>query len=130
MARLMLFTVIMSSSSDRDLPPLPHSIDNLSRYLSTSSFNSITTFETDITPTDPNLHDRRRSRSSRTNASSLLAEEVKRRIDSLTDKLEYECKRADAAERKLEDMTAHLEAVNNARLKALQDAARANEELK
>ncbi|PPQ98413.1 hypothetical protein CVT24_004092 [Panaeolus cyanescens] len=119
----------MSSSSDRDLPPLPNSIDNLSRYLSTSSFNSTRTFESDVTP-DSNTHDRRRSRSSRSNASNLLAEEVKRRIDGLTDRLEYERKRADAAERKLEELTSHLEAVNQARITALQDAARANEELK
>lgn len=39
-------------------------------------------------------------------------------------------RRAEDAERKLQDFAAHFKAVNDARLVALRDAGRANEELK
>jgi hypothetical protein len=44
--------------------------------------------------------------------------------------LEDERRRADDAERRVQEVTGHLKAVNDARLAALGDAARAKEELK
>ncbi|KAF8906477.1 hypothetical protein CPB84DRAFT_1844332 [Gymnopilus junonius] len=79
---------------------------------------------------------RRKSRSSRDIGSSFHAE-VERGLEKLQAQLQQEKrrseiaeKRAEDAERKLDELTAHLKVINDARLEALREAGRANEELK
>lgn len=51
-------------------------------------------------------------------------------LHNITDQYHAEKRRADDAERMLQELTIHLKAINDARLQALHDAAKANEELK
>jgi len=51
-------------------------------------------------------------------------------LHNLADEYHAEKRRADDAERMLHELTIHLKAINDARLQALYDAAKANEELK
>jgi hypothetical protein len=51
-------------------------------------------------------------------------------LHTLADRYYAEKRRADDAERMLQELIIHLKTVNEARLQALHDAAKANEELK
>ena len=51
-------------------------------------------------------------------------------LRTLADQYYVEKRRADDAERMLQELMIRLKAINDARLQALQDAAKANEELK
>ena len=51
-------------------------------------------------------------------------------LHDLADQYFAEKRRADDAERMLQDLTTHLKTINDARLQALYDAAKANEELR
>ncbi|KAF8813722.1 hypothetical protein BYT27DRAFT_7180475 [Phlegmacium glaucopus] len=51
-------------------------------------------------------------------------------LHHLADQYHAEKRRADDAERMLQELTVHLKTINDARLQALHDAAKANEELK
>lgn len=56
--------------------------------------------------------------------------ELKKDLRNATSQLQAEALRAAEAERQVQQVTAHLKRVNDARIAAQQDAARANEELK
>ncbi|KAF8967822.1 hypothetical protein BDZ97DRAFT_1916408 [Flammula alnicola] len=105
---------------DRSLPPLPVPSTNPSIHTIPSA-SAISRPSTDDS--------RSRRRSSRASRES-LEEEIKRTVKILRGQVEDERRRADNAERKLREVTAHLKAVNDARLLALRDAGRAKEELR
>lgn len=56
--------------------------------------------------------------------------ELKKDLRNATLQLQAETLRATEAERQVQQVTAHLKRVNDARITAQQDAARANEELR
>lgn len=72
----------------------------------------------------------RRSRASRASERETLEDEIRRTVHSLRAQVDAERRRADTAERKAQEVTGHLKAVNDARLEALRDAGRAKEELR
>ena len=75
---------------------------------------------------------RRRSSSSRDRRSydEYGPKELRKLLRSATAQLEAEAFRASEAERELQTLTVHLKRINDARLAALQDAMKAQEELK
>lgn len=69
----------------------------------------------------------RRSRASRTSERESLEEEFRRTVKGLRAQTNANRRRAGASERKVREVTAHLQAVNDARFEALHDADRAKE---
>ncbi|KAF8160886.1 hypothetical protein B0H34DRAFT_795737 [Crassisporium funariophilum] len=117
--------------ADRDLPPLPVPSPSIR-----PSFESGSSSQSQSQPSHEDSRGPWELRTSRGSSSkksrSLLHDERRRNsmLHELADQLLEEKSRSDDAERKLQEVTAHLKAVNDARLLALRDAARANEELK
>ncbi|KAF9528494.1 hypothetical protein CPB83DRAFT_854244 [Crepidotus variabilis] len=113
-----------SSSPDRDLPPLPQDPPtgppSIRHSVSETTGTSISNTESGS---------RRSSRRS-SKESSIVYDEITRTFKRLQSQVLDEKKRADEAERRLLEVTAHLKAVNDARLQAMQESARAQEELK
>ena len=115
-------------SPDRDLPPLPQDPPqqrNASARMSTgdsssSSLVSRTTSGSRSTRTSERLRPR----------DGLGHHEVLQAFQKLNFQLSEEKRRADNAELKLSDAMGHLKTINDARLLAMQDAARAKEELR
>jgi len=108
----------------RDLPPLPPEPQNRNAYT-----HSISTQSTDFGSQANGSRPSARRRSSRASRESHL-DDITRLVQRLKLQLEDERRRADDAERRVQEVTGHLKAVNDARLAALGDAARAKEELK
>jgi hypothetical protein len=85
-------------------------------------------------PTDTSSGLRRHSSSSRDRDRRSYDEygpkELRKLLRRTTAQLEAETFRASEAERELQTLTVHLKRINDARLAALQDAAKAKEELK
>jgi len=103
------------ASGDRDLPFIPI-LSNIA-----SSSNSHSTRSIDRTG---------RSRRHPSSNEDREAKEISQLLLKFTEQIQLEKRRADEAERKTREITEHLRSVNHARLLALQDAQRANEELK
>lgn len=99
------------AAGDRDLPFIPI----LSNIASSS-----------------NSHSTRSGRSRRHPSSNddREAREISQLLLKFTEQIQVEKRRADEAERKTREVTEHLRRVNDARLRALQEAQKANEELK
>lgn len=104
---------------DGDEPP---SQGNTPDHTTTPSFSGV--------DANSSFRSNRRSRASRTSERESLEEEIRRTVKGLRAQADAERRRADAAERKVREITAHLQAVNDARLEALRDAGRAKEELR
>jgi len=111
----------------RDLPPLPP--EEQSGHAYTHTFHSVSTQSTDFGSQMNGSRTSARRRSSRASKESQL-DDIARLVQRLKLQLEDERRRADDAERRVQEVTGHLKAVNDARLAALGDAARAKEELK
>jgi hypothetical protein len=103
------------ASGDRDLPFIPILSNN------PPSSNSHSTRSFDRTG---------RSRRHPSSNDDREAKEISQLLLKFTEQIQLEKRRADEAERKTREITEHLRSVNHARLLALQDAQRANEELK
>jgi hypothetical protein len=76
---------------------------------------------------------RRHDSSNRNSEIRLVYEEIrelKKRLSAATSQFQAEAVRATEAEHQVQQVTAHLKRVNDARITAQQEAARANEELK
>lgn len=120
---------------DHDLPhaqvsesAIEHRLPLSSHFISNDSSQSIGDYGSIVS--------RRKSRSSRDTGSSFHAE-IERGFEKLQTQLQQEKRRAEMAEkhaqdaeRRLHELTAHLKVINDARLVALREAGRANEELK
>jgi len=118
----------MVQDNTRDLPPLPPEAQSGHAYI--HSLHSVSTESTDFgTQTNGSSRPSGRQRSSRTSRESQL-DDITRLVQRLKLQLEDERRRADDAERRVQEVTGHLKVVNDARLAALGDAARAKEELK
>lgn len=111
----------------RDLPPLPPEAQSRDAY--THTLHSFSTQSTDFGSQTNGSRPSARHRSSRASKESHL-DDITRLVQRLKLQLEDERRRADDAERRVQEVTGHLKAVNDARLAALGDAARAKEELK
>ncbi|KIM45062.1 hypothetical protein M413DRAFT_24327 [Hebeloma cylindrosporum] len=110
---------------DGELPPLPPE-----EHAYTHTRHSISTQSTDFgSQINGSSRPSARRRSSRASKESHL-DDITRLVQRLKLQLEDERRRADDAERRVQEVTGHLKAVNDARLAALGDAARAKEELK
>ncbi len=115
-----------SDSEHRSLPPLPQDPPTTHATIGSPVESN------GISMTDTESYSRRskirtRSRSSK---ESWIHEEITRTYKKLQYQLQDERRRADEAERKLVEVTAHLKTVNEARLIAMQDAAQAKEDLR
>jgi len=118
----------MTASDSRDLPPLPQDPPTTHATIgSPVDSNNGTASVTDTESFSRRSKIRTRSRSSR---ESWIHEEISRTYKKLQYQLQDERRRADDAERKLVEVTAHLKTVNEARLIAMQDAAQAKEDLR
>jgi len=116
------------TSNSPVLPPLPQ--DPPERQESIHSiFESSGTSLTDTEPYARSSRTRESLRSSSSRGSGIYGE-ITRTFKKLQTQLLDEKRRADGAERRLAEVTAHLKAVNDARLKAMQDAAQAREDLR
>lgn len=122
----------MDPSVNHGAPPFP-SFDPTSRDASTQSLFSPTNGSTLPSEYRSSLGRDRSSRESRRSIHS----EIELRVGQMHNSWQAEKRRAEIAERraedaerKLQDFAAHFKAVNDARLVALRDAGRANEELK
>ena len=111
----------------RDLPPLPP--EEQSRHAYAHTVHSVSTQSTDFGSQMNGSRPSARNRSSRASKESHL-DDITRLVQRLKLQLEDERRRADDSERRVQEVTGHLKAVNDARLAALGDAARAKEELK
>lgn len=115
------------TSKSPELPALPQ--DPPSRQESIhSAFDSPAP---SLTDTESYSRSSRTGQSARSSSrSSGIYGEITRTFKKLQTQLLDEKRRADEAERRLAEVTAHLKAVNEARLRAMQDATQAREDLR
>jgi predicted ribosome quality control (RQC) complex YloA/Tae2 family protein len=107
--------------------PHPPSVSTMTQPLHTMP--SVSTMTQDRISQETNSS-RAYRRASRISEKESLEAEIKRTVRDLREKLDEEKRRAERAERKVEEVTAHLKAVNEARLVALREASQAKEELR
>ncbi|KAJ3507343.1 hypothetical protein NLJ89_g6362 [Agrocybe chaxingu] len=113
----------------QDPPPLPEFPPEFpTAQPTTQSLHTVSTGR-HRTSSDADSTDSR-ERSRRVSKHSEVYEDTIRAIAQLRTQLDYERQRANDAESKLQEVTAHLKAINDARIQAMHDAAQAKEELK
>lgn len=114
------------TSNSPELPPLPQNppVEQTSIH---SVLESSGASSTDTESNARSSHTRESTRSSR---SFGIYGEITHTFKKLQTQLLVEKRRADEAERRLSEVTAHLKTVNDARLRAMQDAAQAREDLR
>lgn len=115
-------SLMSSDSTDRDLPPLPlqgPEADNRPYSYATGSSRSRQSSES-----------RRSSLRSFHSELEVGFQQLYNRLQNETRRADDAERRADEAERNVAELTVHLKAINEARITALREASRANEELK
>ncbi|CAA7259167.1 unnamed protein product [Cyclocybe aegerita] len=112
----------------QDPPPLPEFPPEFpTAQPTTQSLRTVST-RRHRTSSDADSTDSR-ERSRRVSKHSEVYEDTIRAIAQLRTQLDYERQRANDAESKLQEVTAHLKSINDARIQAMHDAAQAKEEL-
>lgn len=114
------------ASNSPALPPLPLPQDPPLSIHSISEHPKASLTDTESYTSGSRNRDSTRSSS----RSSGIYGEITRTFKKLQTQLLDEKRRADDAERRLAEVTAHLKTVNDARLRAMQDAAQAREDLR
>jgi hypothetical protein len=114
------------ASNSPALPPLPLPQDPPLSIHSISEHPKASFTDTESYTSGSRNRDSTRSSS----RSSGIYGEITRTFKKLQTQLLDEKRRADDAERRLAEVTAHLKTVNDARLRAMQDAAQAREDLR
>jgi hypothetical protein len=115
-------------SNSPELPPLPQDPPERQESIHSVLVPSGVSF-TDTESYTRSSRNRESIRSSSSRGSGIYGE-ITRTFKKLQSQLLDEKRRADDAERRLAEVTAHLKAVNEARVKAMQDAAQAREDLR
>ena len=116
------------TSNSPELPPLPQDPPERQESIHSVLVPSGVSF-TDTESYARSSRNRESIRSSSSRGSGIYGE-ITRTFKKLQSQLLDEKRRADDAERRLAEVTAHLKAVNEARVKAMQDAAQAREDLR